>query len=75
MSEPSYFVISPGESDTRVEKVTRDVLLKRIEEKYYGDHAGFLERIEENDTNYWGDNILIIKGEIVVPRIATMVVK
>ena len=69
----SYFIIHNGEEDTTVEEVTKEVLLERItpeegeECNYYGN-GGFLSSIPKNDTNYWGDNILIIKGEIVVPE-------
>jgi len=62
-----YFIISNSE----IEQVSEEELLNRIRPEdvacYYG-RVGFLEVIEESDTNYWGDNILIIKGEIVTPK-------
>ena len=70
----SYFIISNSDGDTTVEMVDKDELLKRIQPEdgeedfcYYG-RVGFLAKIEENDTNYWGGNILIIKGEIITPK-------
>ena len=75
-----YFIISPGEDGARVEQMDKEELLKRItrsEEEDttdYGD-VDFLEKIEETDPNYWGDNILIIKGEIVKPKAVKVVTK
>ena len=69
----SYFIISNSDGDTTVQQVSKDELLKRIQPDdgedccYYGC-VGFLEAIKEADTNYWGENILIIKGEIVTPK-------
>ncbi|MFH1691456.1 MAG: hypothetical protein ABIC68_02635 [Candidatus Omnitrophota bacterium] len=68
----SYFIIHNSDGNTTVDKVTKAVLLERIqpeegeEYNYYGSKK-FLEDIPEHDTNYWGNTILVIKGEIVVP--------
>jgi len=68
-----YFIISNSDGDTSVDPVTKEELIKRITpeegegENYYGN-CGFLSKIDDIDTNYWGDNILIIKGEIIAPR-------
>ena len=67
-----YFIINNREGDTYVEQVTKKELVERIQPEegeeccYYGN-VGFLDEIDNSDTNYWDDNILIIKGEIVVP--------
>ncbi len=68
----NYFIIHNASGDTTVEKVTKKELLKRINTDcpHYG-HVGFMDRIEAHDTNYWGGNILIIKGDIVVPKAVT----
>lgn len=75
MSE-TYFVIHNSEGDTRVEKMGKEELVRRITPEdgctYYGV-TDFLKAIEDTDTNYWGNNILIIKGEIVVPKPAEIV--
>lgn len=69
-----YFIISNSDGDTTVEAVDKDTLLKRIEEDYYG--GGILEGLpKENDTNYWGDNILVIKGKVVSPVAEQVVTK
>lgn len=69
-----YFVIHNSDGDTIIDKISRGELLKRLNpvEPYYGK-MGILQIIKEMDTNYWGDNILIIKGEIVVPEVKTVV--
>lgn len=72
----TYYIISNSDGDTTVEQVDKETLLKRIEENYYGSHKGILEKIPtNNDTNYWGENILIIKGKIVTPTPEQVVTK
>ena len=64
-----YFVILNSDGDTRIDCVSKEEMLKRINEKYYGEHKNFLDVMPtESDTNYWGDNILIIKGSVVCPK-------
>jgi len=63
----TYFIIHNGDGDTNVDVLTREELTKRLNEEYYGD-VGFLREITEKDTNYWGDALLIIKGEIIIPK-------
>lgn len=63
----SYFVIRNSDGDTYVDEVSEEVLKKRLAEEHYGP-TGFLQKITGNDTNYWGDKILIIKGSIVIPQ-------
>jgi len=68
-----YFIISNSDGQTSVEKVDKQTVLDRIKKEdgeeccYYGE-VGFLSDIKDEDTNYWGENILIIKGEIIVPK-------
>ena len=68
-----YYVIHNSDGDTFVEEVTKEELIEKIEPEdgddagYYGP-VGFLSKVSERDTNYWGDNILIIKGEIITPE-------
>lgn len=63
-----YFIIHYGEDGTSVEQVDKNELLDRIKEQYYGE-VGFKNEIgDDSDTNYWGGDLLIIKGEIVVPN-------
>ena len=74
-----YFIIHNSDGETDVEQISKEELLNRIKpyddgesdnskSEYYGGGIGFLSEIKESDTNYWGNNLLIIKGEIVVPK-------
>lgn len=62
-----YFVIRNSHGDTCVYECTKEELREALREKDYGD-SGFINKIQNPDTNYWGDNILIVKGEIVSPK-------
>ena len=64
-----YYIIHNSDGDTTVEQVTREELLERINENYYGAD-GYISSLKgmDLDTNYWGENVLIIKGEIVTPE-------
>lgn len=68
-----YFVITNSDGDTRVDCVTKEVLLKRINEEYYGPREYLSNMPTESDTNYWGDSILVIKGKIVSPEAKTKI--
>jgi hypothetical protein len=68
-----YFIIYNSDGDTNVRQVDKETLIKRIQPE--GDEGncsygkvGFLDKIDNSNTDYWGDNVLIIKGEIVTPR-------
>lgn len=71
-----YFVITNSDGYTRVTPVSKETLMKEITpdddgNTDYGhiDNITFLDAIpEDTDTNYWGEGILIIKGEIVTPK-------
>ena len=62
-----YYVIHNGDGDTTVEELSKDELLERLKEYYYGEVDVIKKMPEERDTNYWDENILIIKGNIVSP--------
>ena len=72
--EEKYFVIHNGEGDTTVREYTKEQLLAEIEENAWGD-AIPIEKIVDADTNYWGGDILIIKGKIVTPKPKEVVTK
>lgn len=82
MAEQMYFIIRNSDGDTRVQRVTQTELEKRLTVEdgahWYGT-GGFMsiEDLEEKgyDTNYWGNNLLIIKGEVVVPHPVETVVQ
>jgi hypothetical protein len=68
-----YFIIQNNDGDTRVECVTKEILLEGINDDYYGTEA-FLDGCPiENDTNYWGSSILVIKGKVVSPKAKTKI--
>jgi hypothetical protein len=62
-----YFIISTTDGKTTVEKLTKETVLKRLDPKdpYYGDKK--CSEFVESFINYCGNNLLIIKGEIVTP--------
>jgi len=67
-----YFVIYNSDGETSVRKYSEEELLKRIDD---GDLKGFVSAIPDPDTNYWGDSVLIIKGEIISPKPIEVVTK
>lgn len=73
MTEEKYFVIRNSDGDTRVDVLSKEELDEHLTpneegEHYYGKSGVLSDVPDNNDTNYWGDNILIIKGQIVGPR-------
>lgn len=75
-----YFVIHNSEGDTTVEALTKEELLERLTPDedlnyYYGGNGECLGNIDNSDTNYWGDSLLIIKGEIVTPTAVKVIEK
>ena len=66
-----YYVISNSDGDTRIDILSDSDLKERLNEKYYGN-VGFMTPSQLKNTNCdpncWGENILIIKGEIVIPQ-------
>jgi hypothetical protein len=65
-----YFVIRNSEGYTRIDRIDREELERRLSEHWYGEHVRFLATIPDSDSNNWPDpesDILIIKGEIVTP--------
>jgi hypothetical protein len=69
----TYFIIRNSDGDTTVRTVSKEQLLRDINDGEFGD---VLSKIpENNDTNYWGEGVLIIKGTIVVPKAEQVVTK
>ena len=63
-----YFTIHCSEDgDVRVHQDSKEELLQKITEHYYGD-SEFFSSLQGTDPQEWGDKLLIIKGEIVVPK-------
>jgi len=63
-----YYIIKNSDGDTTVDAINKTELLKRIKEGYYGGTGVFKDLPSQRDTNYWGENLLIIKGTIVEPK-------
>ena len=66
-----YILIAPDEDGNPVRYLTEKELkeyLQKITE--YKDETIFLDKLpKETDANYWKENqVLLIKGEIVVPQ-------
>ena len=64
--EDKYFIIYNGDGDTTVEQMDKAKVLTAIKEERYGPVEILDEMPDNADTNYWGENLLIIRGEIVV---------
>jgi len=63
----TYIIIHNLYGDTMVESMDKKTLIERIKENYWGN-VDYLSEMPEPDTNYWGDSVLIIKGEVVIPE-------
>lgn len=68
-----YFVITGGDGEAFAEKVTEEVLLKRITpdgngNTYYGKNPKYLEKLPDVLGHLDTDEVVIIKGEVVVPK-------
>lgn len=67
----AYFAITSGEDGTKVQQLTKEELLNRLNNDHWGP-VDFLSRVPSQDKGYFtgcGENpMLIIKGEIVRPR-------
>lgn len=75
MKQPDYFVINNSDGDTYVTLISESELCKRLDENYWGDVEILTDIPLSADTNYWGESILIIRGNIAVPSAAEVVTK
>lgn len=64
----SYFVVYNSEDGTVVHELSEAELLRRLSDDYYGTHEFKKTVINDAHTQYWNDQLLIIKGKIVVPK-------
>lgn len=72
----NYFIIHNSEGDTTVRIVSKERLLKDLDNGDYGEYPIFLDSIPQSDTNYWGEErYLIIKGSIVTPKAKQVITK
>jgi hypothetical protein len=80
-----YFIVRSTEDGTRVDgPLDQKTVLGRITpngdgETYYGSNLEFLRSVPESDKGCWMGTsegaILILKGEIVIPRVVEIVKK
>lgn len=65
-----YFVIRNSDGDTRIRQMTAEELKKALKEENWGSDPDFIQPNSkyDSDTNYWGNALMIIKGEIIVPK-------
>lgn len=70
MAEEKFVVIYTGEDGTRVDFLTESVLVARLNENWWGDVNIMDENqvAHERDTNCWGEALLILKANVVVPK-------
>jgi hypothetical protein len=69
-----YFVISSGEDSISVERLSKEELLKRLKEDYYGPTGDIIGDLpDESDPMCWGNQLVVIKGNVVVPTEKTTV--
>ena len=66
-----YYKIYNSDGDTYVTETTKEEILRGLDEEEYD----CMDSIDDSDTNYWGEDHLIIKGEIVTPRKKEVVTK
>ena len=63
----TYFIIRNSDGDTTVTEITKEKLLEGIDEREYDNFLAGIPVM--NDTNYWGEKVLVIKGHIVTPTV------
>lgn len=68
---PYYLIFCDEDGDVSVEEYIKPDLLKALQDEDYGP-IGFIDKLGDNDPQYWGNNALIIKGEIVKPKPKTV---
>jgi hypothetical protein len=63
-----YFVISNSSGQPFVEQLDEATLKHRLSVNYYGAGDFKSDISDISCTTYWGRDLLIIKGDIVVPQ-------
>lgn len=61
----SYFLIENDGGDTIIYEYTREHTQKLLG---FRPVSRYLDNLPSNNTNYWNGGVLLIKGEIVVPK-------
>ena len=70
-----YFVITNHDGDPSIDSLSRETLMERLNEKYYGDiEFKSLDWLLDNSMENL-DGAILIKGEVVVPQAKETVVE
>lgn len=76
MEPREYFVMRCSEDgEVSINQLSKTDLLRRIEEKYWGERAEFIDYIPDSDPQSWGHSIVIVKGNLVMPEPVTKILK
>lgn len=76
-----YFILKNTDDGIKVEMITKEELLERITPDkhgytYYGDERKFINYIPKNVDGYFEeDNIIIIKGDFVIPKAKKVIIE
>ena len=70
-----YFVIRNSDGNTTVRHITEEQLIKALDEEYWGKVEYLSKMPNSIDTNYWGNSVLIIQGNIAVPQAEEVIIK
>lgn len=75
MSPEQYIVLSTNaDGETEVERLTEDELTKRLADDYYGSTEMLVGDLpDERDPKCWGEQLVIIKGEVIIPQAVSTV--
>jgi len=67
--DEKYFLIRNSDGDTHIHEFTKEQLEKALNAEDFGPNAEWKDSIgKHSDTNYWGEGMLIVKGEIITPK-------
>jgi hypothetical protein len=74
MGHQSYFVLTSDEDGISVNMVSKATLEKCLKQKAFGENVEFLDHVPSIDKGCWDQRdgehkILIIKGEVVIPKV------
>ena len=74
MGHQSYFILTSSEDGISIETMSKEDMEKSLRKNEWGSKVKFLKQVPEIDKGcFWLENgeedaVLIIKGEIIVPK-------
>lgn len=74
MEEDKYFLIYNSDGDTYVREYSKEALETELNLEESGLDE-FMEKLISTDTNYWGNENLLIKGKIITPEEKEVITK